>query len=126
LNNQEPITEINRFGYNPALERRAILKTKEDLVSTYNVLYVLDSPDNEKNYRMDINKVESKTALCIKESEEVKKEEDFNHVETSYRKLRQIMLFKKFESIFTDRAAADNKEQKRLKKLIEKEDKRRN
>lgn len=56
----------------------------------------------------------------------MKKEEEFNPVETCYRKLRQIMLFKKFESIFTDRAAADNKEQKRLKKLIEKEDKRRN
>jgi hypothetical protein len=35
------------------------------------------------------------------------------------------MLFKKFEAIFRERASADNKEQKRLKKVIEKEDKRR-
>ena len=35
------------------------------------------------------------------------------------------MLYKKFDSIYADRAHADNKEQKRLKKLIEKEDKRR-
>jgi hypothetical protein len=35
------------------------------------------------------------------------------------------MLMKKFESIYQDRANADPKEQKRLKKLIEKEDKRR-
>lgn len=34
------------------------------------------------------------------------------------------MLFKKFESLYSERAAADNKEQKRLKKLIDKEDKR--
>lgn len=34
------------------------------------------------------------------------------------------MLFKKYESIYNDRANADNKEQKRLKKLIEKEEKR--
>jgi hypothetical protein len=35
------------------------------------------------------------------------------------------MLSKKFESIYNERAGADNKEHKRLKKLIEREDKRR-
>jgi hypothetical protein len=34
------------------------------------------------------------------------------------------MLYKKFESIFSERASADNKEQRRLKKAIEKEEKR--
>ena len=34
------------------------------------------------------------------------------------------MLFKKFDSIYQDRANADNKEQKRLKKLIDKEDRK--
>jgi hypothetical protein len=72
--------------------------------------YLIEDPDNEKFYRMDINKIETKNKLCIKDSEEVRKDEEFNNVETPYRKLRQIMLFKKFESIFTDRAAADNKE----------------
>ena len=86
---------------------------------------MLEDTTNEMYYRMDINKIETKGKLCIKDNEEVKKDEEFNHVETSYKRLRQIMLFKKFEAIFTDRAAADNKEQMRLKKLIEKEDKRR-
>jgi len=60
----------------------------------------------------------------LKENDDIKKEEEFNCVETSYKKLRQIMLYKKFESIYIDRSNADNKEQKRLKKLIEKEEKR--
>lgn len=85
---------------------------------------MIDHKDCEKFYRQDINKIETKGKLCIKENEEIRKEEEFNHVETSYKKLRQIMLFKKFESLYSDRAAADNKEQKRLKKLIDKEDKR--
>lgn len=34
------------------------------------------------------------------------------------------MLSKKFGSIYADRCASDNKEMKRLKKIIEKEDKR--
>lgn len=49
---------------------------------------------------MDINKIETKGKLCLKESDELKKDEEFNHVETNYKKLRQIMLFKKFESIY--------------------------
>jgi hypothetical protein len=35
------------------------------------------------------------------------------------------MLFKKFDAIYSDRAGSDTKEHKRLKKLIEKDDKRR-
>lgn len=62
--------------------------------------------------------------MAIRESDEVRKEEEFVNVETSYKKMRQIMLHKKFESIFHERAGADNKEQKRLKKVVEKEDKR--
>ena len=60
----------------------------------------------------------------MKDNDEIKKEEEFNHVETSYKRLRQIMLYKKYECIYNDRSNADNKEQKRLKKLIEKDDKR--
>lgn len=48
--------------------------------------------------------------MAIKESEEVRKEEEFVNVETSYKKARAIMLSKKFGSIFQDRCAADNKE----------------
>ena len=38
--------------------------------------------------------------MAIKESEEVKKEEEFVNVETPYKKVRAIMLNKKFGSIF--------------------------
>lgn len=75
---------------------------------------------------MDINKIETKGKLCIKEVDEIKRDDEFNHVETSYKELRRIMLFKKYESIYGERSSADNKEQKRLKKIIEKEDKRKN
>jgi hypothetical protein len=85
---------------------------------------MLDLPKLQNYYRQDINKIETKDKLCLKAQEDIKRDEEFNHVETGYKRLRQIMLFKKFESIYNERASADNKEQKRLKKLIEKEEKR--
>lgn len=83
-------------------------------------------PTFETAYRCDVQRIETKGKMAIKESDEIKREEEFNNVETSYKKLRQVMLFKKFETIFHERSNADNKEQKRLKKIIDKEDKRRN
>lgn len=61
-------------------------------------------------YRSDISRIETKDKFCLKESDEIKKDEEFNHVETTYKRLRQIMLYKKYESIYSDRANADNKE----------------
>jgi hypothetical protein len=78
----------------------------------------------ETLHRCDINRVETKGKMSIKESDEIKKEEEFVNVETSYKKVRQIMLGKKFGHIFQDRTQSDNKEQKRLKKIVEKEEKR--
>lgn len=49
---------------------------------------MIDHKDCEKFYRQDINKIETKGKLCIKDNEEIRKEEEFNHVETSYKKLR--------------------------------------
>jgi hypothetical protein len=49
----------------------------------------------------------------IKEADEIKREEEFNAVETPYRKMRQVMLQKKFETIFRDRVTADSTEQRR-------------
>ena len=66
--------------------------------------------DFETAYRLDVNRIETKGKMAIKESDEVKKEEEFANVETSYKKMRQVMLFKKFESIFHERVGADNKE----------------
>jgi hypothetical protein len=62
--------------------------------------------------------------MSLKQSDETKKDEEFVNVETSYKRLRQIMLNKKFESIFAERCNADNKELKRLKKAADKEEKR--
>ena len=64
--------------------------------------------------------------MAIKDSDEVKKEEEFVCVDTSYKMMRTIMLSKKFDAIFNERASSDNKEQKRLKKIIEKEERRKN
>jgi hypothetical protein len=47
-----------------------------------------DTPWEEKYYKMDIQKIETKGKLCLKENEELKKDEEFNHVETSYKRLR--------------------------------------
>ena len=46
LNNLEPITEINKVGYNPALERRVLLRMKDDHQSYYNMYYLIDNPEN--------------------------------------------------------------------------------
>jgi hypothetical protein len=102
----EPITELNKHGFNPALERRVLLKLQDpDGYQYNNIYYMQETPENDKIYRTDINKIETKGKLCIKEHEELRKEDEFNHVETSYRRLRQIMLYKKFEVIMTERAA---------------------
>lgn len=130
LTSQEPIVEHNRFGYNPCLDRRVMLK----LLSTFlgksnqwiNIQYMIELPDMETAYRADVNRIETKAKMAIKDnSEDIRKDEDFNCVEASYKKMRHIMLFKKFESIYHERKACDNKTLKRLQKVIEKEDKRR-
>ncbi len=48
--------------------------------------------------------------MAIKDSEDLRREEEFVNVETSFKKMRQIMLSKKFGSLFSDRCQSDNKE----------------
>jgi len=122
----EPIVEMNKVGFNPALERRVSYRFFSDKNQSgfVNVNFMIDHKECEKFHRQDINKVETRGKLCLKEPDTVRKDEEFPHVEHSYKQLRQVMLFKKFESIYQDRASADNKEQKRLKKLIDKEERR--
>lgn len=43
ISNNEPITEINKFGYNPALERRMHLKKDSNSNEWYNMYYLLNS-----------------------------------------------------------------------------------
>lgn len=85
---------------------------------------MIEDKDLEKFHRMDIQKIESRDKLCLKEPDEIKSEQEFNHVETSYKRLRQTMLHNKFDTIYNDRANADNKEHKKLKRTIDKEDRR--
>mmetsp|Transcript_9737 Transcript_9737/g.9476 ORF Transcript_9737/g.9476 Transcript_9737/m.9476 type:complete len:279 (-) Transcript_9737:2744-3580(-) len=129
----EPLSEMNKFGYNPALERRLMMKmypvSKEANLwpngqKYYNIYYLVRDPYLETLYRCDVQRVETKGKMAVKESQEVRKDEEFVNVETSFKKVREIMLNKKFGNFFSDRCSADNKEQKRLKKVIDKEEKR--
>lgn len=76
LLSNEPLTEVNKFGYNPSLERRILYK----LVPNYknqneqhyvNVQYILLRADNEAAFRSDVNKIETKQHMSLKVSDEV-------------------------------------------------------
>lgn len=108
----EPSLETNKFGYNPAFERRVVYKnlpvaSQGGQYKFINVQYMIANPDFETAYRSDVHRIETKGKMAIKEIDEIKRDEEFNSVETTYRKLRQIMLHKKFETLFRDRVAAD-------------------
>lgn len=108
----EPSIELNKFGYNPALERRLAYKylpvaSKGGEQMWINVNYLIADPDFETAYRSDVHRIETKQRMAIKEHDEIKRDEEFNHVETTYRRMRQIMLQKKFETLYRERIAAD-------------------
>lgn len=67
----EPNTEVNRFGYNPALERRLRYKltplfTQGHKQVFLNVNYMYEHPDNQTAYRCDVEKTENADKLAIK------------------------------------------------------------
>jgi hypothetical protein len=120
----EPSLETNKFGYNPAFERRVVYKnlpvaSQGGQYKFINVQYMIADPDFETAYRSDVHRIETKGKMAIKEVDEIKRDEEFNSVETTYRKLRQIMLHKKFETLFRDRVAADQSEQRRWQGILE-------
>lgn len=95
----EPSLEINKFGYNPSLERRLDYKfvpvaSKNGELHFININYLITHPDFETAYRSDVQRLETKGNMALREggAEELKREEDFVNVETSYRKLRKVML----------------------------------
>ena len=59
----------------------------------------------------------------IKEDEGVRREEDFIPSETDYKRMLLFMLNKKFESFYSMRAKAEEKEQAKLKKVKDREEK---
>jgi hypothetical protein len=107
LGSTEPATEINKFGYNPALERRIKFQQvpnfhdpKETI--TVNINYMYDHPDFETAYRCNVEKAGNTAKLALRPKEDPIREEHFVMVETSYREMRQIMLAKKFEGNYQD------------------------
>jgi len=89
----EPTTEINKFGHNPALERRLKYKlvplfTQNNKQVFLNINYMYEHPDNQTAYRCDVEKTDNSDKLAIKQHDEFKRDEDFVAVETSYKKMR--------------------------------------
>jgi hypothetical protein len=114
----EPNLELNKFGYNPSLDRRLSYKflpvaSKANDQQYINVNYLIADPDFETAYRSDVQRIETKGKMAIKETDEIKRDEEFVNVETPYKKVRQVMLQKKFETLFRDRAAAEQADQRR-------------
>lgn len=60
--------------------------------------------------------------MAIKPSEEVRNDHDFIPCETPYKRMRQIMLSKKFETIYTDILQGDENDLRRIDKLVDKEE----
>jgi hypothetical protein len=128
----EPSTEINKFGFNPALERRLsykfiqiFSKQKETQAKEFvNINYLLDHEDYRTAYRCDVQKYEKASILNIQKSEEYKREEEFTAIECSFKKIRNIMLQKKFETIYTENLNTDESEQKRIEKTADRENNR--
>ena len=58
LNSSDPIFELNKFGYNPALERRVLYKLLPlqslNEAQWMNVYYMLEDPDFETAYKCDV------------------------------------------------------------------------
>ncbi len=93
----EPSLELNKFGYNPSLDRRLSYKylpvaSKANEQQYINVNYLIADPDFETAYRSDVQRIETKGKMAIKETDEIKRDEEFINVETPYRKVRQVML----------------------------------
>ena len=68
---------------------------------------MFEHPDYEAAYRCDYQKFEKSSKLAIKPNEEFQRDEDFIPAETNYKKMRLIMLVKKFETIYTEILNAD-------------------
>jgi hypothetical protein len=68
--------------------------------------------------------VENSDKFAIKPNDEYQREEDFKMVDTPYKKMRQIMLVKKFETIYTENLNADENDLKRIDKIVEREEQR--
>jgi hypothetical protein len=126
LSANEPAVELNKFGYNPALVRRVQYKdapvfSQGSQIRSLNINYMMDILDYQAAYRCDVERVENSEKLAIKPQEEFERDEDFSAVNTSYKRLREIMLQKKFESLYTESLNAEEADTNRRERAVEKE-----
>jgi hypothetical protein len=128
VGSEEPVTEINKFGYNPAMERRILYKqipvfskTNQDNKQWLNINYMFDHPDYRTAYRCDVEKYENTGKLNIRKNDDYKREEEFVAVDKSWKYIRQVMLQKKFETIYTESLNADEGDQKKIDKVADRE-----
>lgn len=111
LKTSDPVQRKAESEYNPALERRVNLKRLPGLngkLSYLNVHYLVDDPVYETAYRCDVHRIETKDKLAYKPSEEFVREEEFCNVTTTFNQARQLMIQKKFETIFTKKLQGDD------------------
>lgn len=73
-----------------------------------NVNYLVVEQIFETAFRADVNRIETKSKMCVKPNEEFTRDEDFNNVTTMFREAVQIMLQKKYESFFTVKLQGDS------------------
>jgi hypothetical protein len=66
MHSGEPITEFNKHEYNPALDRRILYKLVQG--KFVNIHYLIDLPSFRLAYRSDVQKIENKDKLAIKQS----------------------------------------------------------
>jgi hypothetical protein len=109
-----PLSRKSAFGYNPALERRVNFRLtqvedkKGHKISVFvNVNYLIVDPVFETAYRCDVRRVETSEKMAIKPADEFLREEEFCNVTTPFHMARQIMLQKKFETLFTVKLQGD-------------------
>jgi hypothetical protein len=110
----KPLSRKSAFGYNPALERRINFRLtqvedkKGHKQSVYvNVNYLIVDPVFETAYRCDVRRIETSEKMAIKPADEFLREEEFCNVTTPFHAARQIMLQKKFETLFTIKLQGD-------------------
>jgi hypothetical protein len=108
------LSRRNAFGYNPALERRIdfrltqVENKKGHKESVFvNVNYIMVDPVFETAYRCDVRRIETSEKMAIKPTDEFLREEEFCNVTTPYQLAKQIMLQKKFETLFTIKLQGD-------------------
>lgn len=108
VNMDDCLTRRSPFGYNPALERRLMYKMTpivdkrgKEQKMYINVNYLLVDPVFETAYRCDVKRIETAGKLANKPGEDFTREEEFCNVTTPLMMAKQIMLQKKFETLFT-------------------------